>query len=83
MTYKRYKSDAMLSKAEKVSLMNEYVRYYESLVQEQGLDTLNVKIPREVFAPLLDQVGTLLNEQAIVDSRQVSTPVEIWSHSAG
>lgn len=69
MTYKRYKSETMLPKAEKVSLMSEYVDYYERLVQEQGLDTLNVKIPREVFAPLLDQIGMLLNERAIEYSK--------------
>lgn len=69
MTYKRYKSDTSLSKPEKVCLVSDYVGFYEGVIQEDGLDALNVKIPREVFAPLLDQIGTLLNEQALADSQ--------------
>jgi len=69
MTYRRYKSETRLPKDEKVALVRDYVAYYEGLVHEEGLDALNVKIPREVFAPLLDQIGTLLNEHAIAASQ--------------
>lgn len=75
MTYKRYKSEAALPKPEKVSLMREYVGYYEGLIEEEGLDALNIKIPREVFAELLDQIGTLLNERAIAVSKEGAVKV--------
>jgi hypothetical protein len=65
MAYKRYKSDITLSKPEKVSLMAEYINYYENLIKEKGVDTLNIKIPREVFDDVLDSIGILLNEYAI------------------
>ena len=45
MAYERYKSEVSLSKPEKVSLMSEYIDYYKQLIDEQGLDVLNVKIP--------------------------------------
>ncbi len=60
MAYKRHKSEISLSKPEKVSLMAEYIDYYERLINEQGLDVLNVKIPREVFADILDNIGCIL-----------------------
>jgi hypothetical protein len=65
MAYKRYKSEIALSKPEKVHLMSEYINYYERLVNEQGLDILNVKIPRGVFANILDEIGGILNQKAI------------------
>lgn len=65
MTYKRYKSEITLSKPEKVNLMSEYIDYYEHLINKQGLDVLNVKIPRDVFANILDEIGAVLNEKAI------------------
>lgn len=64
MTYQRYKSEISLSKPDKVSLMSEYIDYYERLINEQGLDVLNAKIPREVFAEILDNIGSLLNKKA-------------------
>lgn len=64
MAYKRYKSEITLSKQEKVRLMAEYIDYYERLISERGLDVLNVKIPREVFADILDDIGSILNEKA-------------------
>ena len=70
MTYQRYKREERLSKDEKVSLMRDYVEYYERVVGEEGLDALNVKIPREVFDEFLDQVGTLMNERALAYSQQ-------------
>jgi hypothetical protein len=65
MTYQRYKSETTLPKDEKVRLIADYVEHYERLIAEDGLGALNVKIPREVFDEILDQVGTLLNERAI------------------
>ena len=66
MTYRRYKSESTFSKEEKVELMAEYVNFYEDLISDQGVDALNVKIPREVFSDTLDAIGALLNEQAHV-----------------
>jgi len=65
MTYKRYKSDIALSKPEKVNLMSEYIAYYDDLINEQGLDVLNVKIPRDVFANILVEIGGVLNQKAL------------------
>ncbi len=65
MAYKRYKSEIALSKPEKVNLMSEYINYYGHLINEQGLDILNVKIPRDVFAIILDEIGGVLNQKAI------------------
>lgn len=65
MAYIRYKSEIVLSKPEKVNLMAEYIEYYQRLINEQGLETLNVKIPREVFDDVLDHIGSFLNKKAI------------------
>lgn len=65
MAYKRYKSKVVLSKPEKVNLMSEYIHYYECLIKKQGRDILNVKIPRDVFANILDEIGGVLNQKAI------------------
>lgn len=48
-----------------MNLISEYIDYYERLINEQGLDILNVKIPREVFADILDEIGSILNQKAI------------------
>lgn len=60
-----YKSEIALSKPEKVNLMSEYIDYYERLVNEHGLDIINVKIPRDVFANILDEIGGILSQKAI------------------
>lgn len=65
MAYKRYKSEIALSKEEKVSLMAEYINHYENLIKVHGTDVLNIKIPRGVFGEILDNIGTLVNEQAM------------------
>lgn len=65
MAYKRYKSKVKLSKQAKVDLMAEYIAHYENLIKDQGIDVLNIKIPREVFECVLDNIGSMLNEQAI------------------
>lgn len=65
MAYKRYKSEVALSKQEKVTLMAEYVNYYKNLIKEHGNEVLNIKIPRDVFDEVLDEIGTLLNKHAM------------------
>ncbi|MBT9172220.1 MAG: hypothetical protein DDT21_00601 [Syntrophomonadaceae bacterium] len=75
MAYKRYKSKLSLSKPEKLSLMTEYIDYYERLINEQGLDVLNVKIPREIFEDILDYIGSILNKKA-VDMANEDGPVK-------
>jgi len=65
MAYKRYKSEIVLSKPEKVKLMSEYIGYYERLFKKQGLDILNVKIPRDAFANILNEIGGVLNQKAV------------------
>jgi hypothetical protein len=65
MAYKRYKSEKVLSKQEKVNLMAEYIDYYDKIISEQGIEKLNVKIPRDVFDDILDEIGSLLNRQAL------------------
>ena len=64
MPYRRYQNQRNLSKQEKISLMAEYIDYYEKLIKSNGIDVLNIKIQREVFSSVLDTVGSLLNEQA-------------------
>ena len=65
MAYKRYKSEIALSKLKKVNLMAEYIDYYERLIGDQGLNVLNVKLPREIFQEVLDDIGCILNKKAI------------------
>ncbi|NLB80488.1 MAG: hypothetical protein GX800_02475 [Clostridiaceae bacterium] len=64
MAYKRYKSELALSKPEKVNLMSEYIDCYEHLINEKCLNILNVKIPRDVFTNILDEIGSFLNQKA-------------------
>ncbi len=64
MAYKRFENEKLLSKDEKKNLMSEYIRYYEDLIKERGIHELNVKIPRKVFALILDDIGTLLVDEA-------------------
>lgn len=73
MAYQRPKGDVRLSKDEKVELVREYVDYYEGVVAANGVDALNVKIPRAAFESVLDEVGTVLNERsaALVDDPEV------------
>lgn len=77
MAYKRYKSEIALSKPEKVNLMSEYIGYYEGLINEQGLNALNVKIPRDVFANILDEIGIILNQRSLEMANE-DGPVKIF-----
>ena len=62
--YRRFENDHSLSKPEKISLLKEYVSYYEDLFDKSGFETLNVKLPRTVFQSILDHIGELLVEEA-------------------
>jgi hypothetical protein len=62
MAYKRYISEKRLTKSEKISLLKEFNEYYEKKYKEEGLAGLTVKIPRNAFDSILDQIGTLLIE---------------------
>jgi hypothetical protein len=53
-----------LSKAEKTALLSEYVDHYTNSIHEQGIESLNAKIPRETFTPVLDMLGELLQDHA-------------------
>ena len=64
MTYARLQNLRKLDKAEKVTLLKEYVEHCKKTVQEQGVESLNAKIPREVFAQILDALGELLQANA-------------------
>jgi hypothetical protein len=64
LAYERYSSEVSLIKEEKVRLMAKYISYYEDLINEKGIDVLNVKIPREVFSEILDHIGELLKKEA-------------------
>ncbi|MEI8199111.1 MAG: hypothetical protein WCG21_03530 [Eubacteriales bacterium] len=65
MSYQRPKSNISMSKPEKVNLMAEYITYYEGIVNTGSVDALNVKIPREAFAEILDSIGETLNQAAL------------------
>lgn len=60
MAYKRYKSDKRLTKEEKVSLLNEYNEHYKKIYKDNGLAGLTVKMPRNVFDSILEQIGSQL-----------------------
>ena len=68
MAYKRYKSEIVLSKQEKVSLMAEYINYYQNLIKEYGTHVLNIKIPRKVFDEILDSATDLEGLEKLLTS---------------
>lgn len=80
MAYKRYKSEKILSKQEKVNLMAEYIDYYNKIINEQGIEKLNVKISRKVFDNILDEIGSILNKQAIKIANE-DGPVKDFLHA--
>ncbi|HKC00765.1 MAG TPA: hypothetical protein VKD23_18430 [Terriglobales bacterium] len=64
MAYERPTSRVKLSKQEKLDLLEDYIQHYRQLIASNKA-ALNQKIPRQLFADLLDQVGeTLLTESA-------------------
>lgn len=52
-----------LSPDDKKALLAEYVAYYEQVLNEQGLQALNVKAPRAVFVPILDKIEALIHAE--------------------
>jgi hypothetical protein len=64
MPYTRPQNLRNLDKNEKTTMLQEYVAHYEKMLQEQGVQALNAKIPRDAFATVLDTFGSLLLEQA-------------------
>jgi hypothetical protein len=63
--YKRYENKIQLDRNEKIKLLEEYNKYYENIIKSpQGIEKLNVKIPREVFEDILDKIGTILMEKS-------------------
>jgi hypothetical protein len=71
MMYQRPKRKVPLDNAQKQRLLKEYFAHYQDIPQRDSV-ALNVKIPREIFEPLLDQIGTLLLSYAA--SAVVSNP---------
>lgn len=62
MKYQRPKSDLRLTKSEKIKLMDGYVAFYKKQYDSDS-ETLNRKIPREVFADIINAIGSLLVEK--------------------
>jgi hypothetical protein len=63
MSFERPVNQTALSKKQKLSLLRDYVSYYEV---EASLDrsVLKQKVPREAFTELLDQIGDLLLQES-------------------
>jgi hypothetical protein len=68
--YKRFVNSKPLTKQEKISLLEEYNKWYEDKIKEIDISILNVKIPREVFEPILDKIGTWLVNEAKQTSKE-------------
>ena len=64
MAYIRPQPKQRISKEERKQLLQEYYLHYKELIHDQGIEALNLKIPREVFSSVLDEVGVLLQERA-------------------
>jgi hypothetical protein len=62
--YKRFENKIQLDKNQKIKLLEEYTKYYENIIKSQGIEKLNVKIPRGIFEDILDKIGTILIEKA-------------------
>lgn len=62
MAYIRPQPKQRISKEERKQLLQEYYLHYKGLIHDQGIEALNLKIPREVFSSVLDEVGVLLRE---------------------
>jgi hypothetical protein len=62
--YKRFENKNKLDKSQKIKLLEEYVKYYEEIKNSQGIEKLNIKIPRELFYDITDKIGTILIEKS-------------------
>lgn len=72
MVYRRFESNVQLSKDQKRKLLREYYDYYHRLYEKEP-ESLNIKVPREAFASLLDQIG----EALLINSAEMSRSGEI------
>lgn len=54
MAYIRPQPKQRISKEERKQLLQEYYLHYKELIHNQGIEELNLKIPREVFSSVLD-----------------------------
>ena len=70
MTFKRFENSKPLTKQEKNSLLTEYLDHYRDLIAEKGIDTLNIKLCRSIFEPILDKIGELLVEESLKLSKE-------------
>ena len=62
--YKRFENKNKLDKSQKVKLLEEYMKYYNELRNSQGIEKLNIKIPRDFFDEIIDKIGTILIEKS-------------------
>ena len=62
--YKRLENKKALSKSEKLDLLKKYSEYYNRLIEEKGIEILNIKIPRTAFESSLDKIGVLLLKES-------------------
>jgi uncharacterized protein YbaR (Trm112 family) len=62
--YKRFENKNKLDKNQKITLLEEYTKYYEDIKISQGMEKLNIKIPRELFYDITDKIGTILIEKS-------------------
>jgi hypothetical protein len=63
MPYARPSNPKQLSKAEKVSLLQEYAEHYREAYANDP-QVLSRKLPKRAFAPLLDRLGQVLLEES-------------------
>lgn len=59
MKYQRPKSKVQLDSSQKQILLKQYFQHYQAVAKSDP-EALNIKIPRDIFNPLLDQIGVLL-----------------------
>ena len=64
MAYERPTNPAALDKAQKLSLLKDYVAHYEAAAAADR-SILNRKLPRNAFSELLNKLGGLLLEESI------------------
>jgi len=64
MMYKRFENKNKLDKSQKIKLLEEYTKYYENIKSSQGIEKINIKIPREFFDDVTDKIGTVLIEKS-------------------
>ncbi|MEX2170897.1 MAG: hypothetical protein WD851_16385 [Pirellulales bacterium] len=63
MAYQRPINPSPLSNPEKLALLQEYTEHYRQLI-ETDASVLNRKVPKDVFAHVLDRVGEMLLDES-------------------